>query len=85
MAAHALTIINEWSKGEQLDNAPHALAYAPGCDCLEFDDYCRLDEIKYFKNVLVGMATQMVLKYRKLWVELGKPDTAEEWKRARGY
>ena len=82
MAANALTILREWADGKhtQADEVIHALKFAPGGDNFEFGDYCKL--VQKERNVQ-PTAKALLLKYEKLWKELGEPATAEEWAEAR--
>lgn len=93
MAAHICTAFQQVLDGaaegyEQGALFSNALSYARLGDCLENNDWLILKglaggEEPFATQRLIGAILALLPKYRKEWLDLGRPATIEEWMEAK--
>lgn len=86
MAAHVLTVINQIIEREK-EMPAHTLingmSYAKWGDNLHHEDWRKLYNRLQAGKSSKEWAKDVWEKYRREWVALGKPETAEEWQTAK--
>jgi hypothetical protein len=84
MAAHVLAFLKEVAEGKSTaEQVLHALSYAPLGDNMDWDDWQDFYRAEPSMQKFQKMANDLLDKYTKMWHDLGEPNTAEAWQRAK--
>lgn len=84
MAATPLRFLGQVAYGtvDTLESVKFALGHSLIGDCIEWDDWAVLNEADSIGRIK-DLAEFFLPSYVDKWRELGKPNTAEEWHKAR--
>ena len=91
MAANAVTGLKETLRMAQETNSSlfyqmrAALELSCWTEDLDFEDYSRLAEVVYAKDFdgVEKLSAELLVAYTAEWEFLGRPETREEWHRAK--